>query len=70
MFSQFLYKDIGKCNLSGNRFVRDSILTEIVDSLLYEWEESAPPSVAVQQLVSLLSKPIIKVKFYEHLNSI
>lgn len=34
----------------------------MVDLLLYEWEESAPPSVAVQQLVSLLSKPAIKVK--------
>ncbi|KAL4002651.1 Guanylate kinase family protein [Acanthocheilonema viteae] len=43
--------------------IGDSILTEIVDSLLYEWEESAPPSVAVQQLVSLLSKPIIKSLF-------
>ncbi|OZC07889.1 PDZ/DHR/GLGF domain protein [Onchocerca flexuosa] len=43
--------------------IGDSLLTEIVDSLLYEWEESAPPSVAVQQLVSLLSKPIIKSLF-------
>ncbi|EFO21515.1 guanylate kinase [Loa loa] len=43
--------------------IGDSILTEIVDSLLYEWEESAPPSVTVQQLVSLLSKPIIKSLF-------
>nr|CRZ21795.1 BMA-MAGU-1 [Brugia malayi] len=43
--------------------IGDSILTEIVDSLLCEWEESAPPSVAVQQLVSLLSRPIIKSLF-------
>uniref|UniRef100_A0A915PZ49 Uncharacterized protein n=1 Tax=Setaria digitata TaxID=48799 RepID=A0A915PZ49_9BILA len=43
--------------------IGDSILTELVDSLLYEWEESAPPSVAVQQLVSLLSKPVIKSLF-------
>ncbi|CAG9532394.1 unnamed protein product [Cercopithifilaria johnstoni] len=43
--------------------IGDNILTELVDSLLYEWEESAPPSVAVQQLVSLLSKPIIKSLF-------
>lgn len=50
-----------KCNYNENAVFRDSILTEIVDSLLYEWEESAPPSVAVQQLVSLLSKPVIKV---------
>ncbi|VDO26735.1 unnamed protein product [Onchocerca flexuosa] len=55
--------EIKKFNYNENAVFRDSLLTEIVDSLLYEWEESAPPSVAVQQLVSLLSKPIIKSLF-------
>ncbi|VDK61891.1 unnamed protein product [Anisakis simplex] len=42
---------------------------ELNESLLYEWEESAPPSVAVQQLVSLLSKPVVKSLLwtYEHI---
>ncbi|VDN51887.1 unnamed protein product [Dracunculus medinensis] len=37
-------------------------MSELVESLLYEWEESAPPSNAIQQLVSLLCKAL----FFAH----
>ncbi|VDM95791.1 unnamed protein product [Thelazia callipaeda] len=44
-------------------------LTETVDSLLYDWEESAPQSIALQQLVALLSKPIMrKISFTSFFN--
>uniref|UniRef100_A0A0N5AJL0 MAGUK p55 subfamily member 7 n=1 Tax=Syphacia muris TaxID=451379 RepID=A0A0N5AJL0_9BILA len=51
--SQGLHKPvISGCNLS-----------DICDALLTDWEESAPPSNTIQQLASLLSKPIIKTLF-------
>uniref|UniRef100_F1KUZ8 MAGUK p55 subfamily member 7 n=1 Tax=Ascaris suum TaxID=6253 RepID=F1KUZ8_ASCSU len=53
---------------SGTRSAGELNIWELNEGLLYEWEESAPPSVAVQQLVSLLSKPVIKSLFwtYDH----
>ncbi|KHN71900.1 MAGUK p55 subfamily member 7 [Toxocara canis] len=44
----------------GCRSAGEPSVWELSECLLCEWEESAPPSVAVQQMVSLLSKPLIK----------
>lgn len=43
-------------------------LTDLCESILSDWEESAPPSNAIQQLVTLLNKPVIKALFFAYDN--